>query len=459
MEDPNRTLSVFDEDEIAPDEHWCPHLTFVLCADRLAQPSRRIRLDPGVTSLGWGRAERFELIRDGGEVVVGVPDGRMSSRHARVMRSAGGYHVEDLGSKNGSLVNGVPVASKRRLEDGDLLELGHSFFVFREPGRTWRGDDDGPQGPPGTTLCTLHGPLAEIYRELGRAARSDLPVLIGGETGAGKEVVARAAHAISARAGRFVAVNCGALPETLVESELFGAKKGAFSGADVDRVGLVQAARGGTLFLDEIGELPLVAQAKLLRALQERSVVPLGGTDPVEVDFRLMSATHRDLEKLVADEMFRADLHARITGFSVRVPPLRHRPEDLGLLLRRFVETGGARLQDVTMGRLLARGLLMHSWPYNVRELEKGVGLALALAEHGVLSAKHFSLDPLPAPDPLNLDEEDALRREQLVELLGRHEGNISAVAREMGKARMQIHRWMKRYGIDAKKSAGQRQR
>lgn len=451
MNDFSQTLSVFD-DEGERAQHQCPHLVFAFCADRLAEPSRRILLDGRAAEIVFGRAKSFSDDGDD-DRSVGIADPRMSSKHARIVRAGGAFDLEDLGSKNGTLVNGNAVADLHRLKDGDVVELGHSFFVFREPGPTWSDDDIGPCGPRATPLRTMYGPLAERYRELGRVAATDLCMTIRGETGVGKEVVARTTHELSGRPGPFVAVNCGALPEALVESELFGAKKGAFSGADADRVGYVEAAHGGTLFLDEIGELPLAAQAKLLRALQERLVTPIGSTEAVRVDFRLMTATHQDLEARVAEGAFRGDLFARISGFDLTLPPLRERKEDLGLLIRVFVTDAGAKLEDITMGRSLARRLMLHKWPYNVRELQKGIGVALTLAEHGVLQAKHFALDEAPTATPAAaaLDDEDEARRKQLVELLRRHDGNISQVAREMGKARMQIHRWLKRYGIDPK--------
>ena len=451
--DLSNTLSVLDTDDLSHLVYERPHLIFVLSADDLTSKSRRIILDGEAIC---GRSSVLEVHRDGPTSIVGVPDARMSSKHARITRFSGGYCVEDLGSKNGSLVNGKNVSQKCRLQDGDVLELGHSFFVFREPGPTWPGDDDDSQGLPNTPLQTLCGPLAILYQELARVAPSALPLLIQGETGVGKEVVARTVHTLSGRSGAFIPINCGALPENLVESELFGVMKGAYSGADTNRQGLVEAAQGGTLFLDEIGELPISAQAKLLRALQERAVTPIGGTKPVAVDFRLLTATNRHLSVLVEQKRFREDLFARITGFEVTAPPLRERREDLGLLMRHFIEARGTDLRHISMSRSLARGLMLYSWPYNVRELERAFELALILTRKNMLQSKDFALDfssvtrMIPSK-PLTLEDEE--RRHQLLGLLEEYDGNISEVARRMGKARMQIHRWFKRYGIDPKKS------
>jgi len=282
---------------------------------------------------------------------------------------------------------------------------------------------------------------------------SPVSVVLHGESGTGKEVVARAIHELSGRAGAFVAVNCGALPDTLVESELYGHKKGAFSGALEDRPGLVRSADRGTLFLDEIGDLPLPAQAAFLRVLQEREVMPVGATRPVPVDFRLVAATHRNLEALADKGDFRPDLLARISGFTVTLPPLRARREDLGLLvgalLRRLAPEKAAQ---VTLACDAARALCRHAWPLNIRELQQCLSVSAALSPRGVIEAEHLPIASAAASRPAvaerELDDPEALRK-TLVALLEQHRGNISYVARDLGKARMQIHRWMRRFNLD----------
>lgn len=474
MSDGSVTLSMVDDDAGADGPRAEPHLVFVLCADHLNEGSRRVRLGRA-TRARFGRGSRFEACWNRAGLEVSVPDPRMSSRHAEIAVGPGGYIVTDLGSKNGSAVNGIALTEPRRLQEGDVLELGHSFFVFRDQSPTWASSDDGPQkaGP----LSTMNGSFAARLRELERIAPAILPVLLRGESGVGKEVAARATHGLSGRTGALVAVNCGALPESLIESELFGVRRGAFSGADADRAGLVAAAQLGTLFLDEIGELPEPVQVKLLRVLQERAVTPVGGTAPAEVDFRLVSATHRDLEAAVASGRFRGDLFARIGGFTLEIPPLRDRREDLGLLLRRFAEAEGRDPESITMSRPAARSLFGHPWPFNVRELEKAFALALTLAEDGFIRSQHLAGlappqapvapeeegDAHPSPEPevgrdppagsvRPLTPEDLERKARLLALLEQHRGNVSEVARAMGKARMQIHRWMRRYGIEPRR-------
>jgi transcriptional regulator with GAF, ATPase, and Fis domain len=296
--------------------------------------------------------------------------------------------------------------------------------------------------------------VPDLERELVRlvqVAPSTVTITVRGETGTGKEVVARAVHRLSRRPGDFVAVNCGALSDSLVESELFGHKKGAFSGAVEDHDGLVRSANGGTLLLDEIGDLPPASQAALLRVLQEQEVLPVGATRPLPVDLRVISATHHDLESLVESGRFRADLLGRVGGFRLDLPPLRERREDLGLLIGTLIERlSGPRAEEVTLTEAAVRALYRYDWPHNVRELEKCLAAALVLASGRPIDVPHLSpavrAGPPEDSDPA-LDDE-ALRA-RLVELLAQHDGNVSAVARAMGKARMQIHRWMKRFGLE----------
>jgi transcriptional regulator with PAS, ATPase and Fis domain len=279
-----------------------------------------------------------------------------------------------------------------------------------------------------------------------------VPIVLRGATGTGKEVIARAIHAASGRGGPLVAVNCGALPDELVESELFGYRKGAFSGALEDRPGLMRSADGGTLLLDEIADLPLATQAVLLRVLQQHEVLPLGASRPVPVDLRVIAASHRDLEAEVSAGRFREDLLARLAGLTAVVPSVAERREDLGILIAALL----GRLPDPASIRFsvdAGRALVRYGWPRNVRELEQAVGAAVALASSGMIDLAHLPATvgdhtSTPAVDA-PLSPADAARREQLLGLLTTHKGNIAAVARAMGVARMQIHRWLERYDLD----------
>ena len=454
MTDAPATLSTFGEDDSERHAQLRPALTFVLCSDRLGASSVRVELDPA-RPVEVGRGDGAEAVVSDDRSRLRIPDLRMSGRHARLLPTAAGWLFEDVGSKNGSRVDGVPVTRPVPLEDGQVLELGHSFFVFRED-VPWR--DLVSEPPPASTepLVTLDASLAGRFHDLGRVAESDLTVMVQGESGVGKEVAARTVHARSGRSGPFVPVNCGALPDTLVEAELFGSARGAFSGADRDRAGYLRSADGGTLFLDEVGELSLLAQVKLLRALQERAATPLGETRAVPTDFRLVTATNRDLRTAVREGSFRGDLLARIAGFELAMPPLRRRREDLGLLIRRMARIRGVEVADHRFTRLLARLLMAHAWPYNIRELEKGFALALTFADNGRMDCASFPLEEDQAEPSLTvapLSPEDEARRRELIRLLDEHGGNISQIARSMGKARMQIHRWLKLYGLDARLS------
>jgi transcriptional regulator with PAS, ATPase and Fis domain len=246
-------------------------------------------------------------------------------------------------------------------------------------------------------------------------------------------------------------VNCAAIPSNLLESELFGYKRGAFTGADRDRMGIVKSADGGTLFLDEIGDMPLEAQAKVLRMLETRQVMPIGSLVGEPVDVRIVSATHRPLLRFVREERFRADLFARISGHTIELPPLRDRKEDIPLLARHFLECAGASHLRVTPAFML--GLIAYDWPFNVRELEAAIKRAVALAED-TLDERHLPTAALVAKKEAGAvrkgeDGRDAAPSEQALRaLLERHAGNIAAVARELEKDRTQVHRWLRRYGL-----------
>jgi transcriptional regulator with AAA-type ATPase domain len=431
-----------------------PVLVLALECGRPRSGSVRYRLS-GLTSISIGRGAERRAERAGTDLTVRVPDKWMSSHHAKIEPSFGRWVLVDTESKNGSIVDGH-TTKRAVLADGSLIELGHTVFVFFErlpidpdaPGLLELAPDAGPPG-----MVTLLPTWQHELDRLRQIAGSEIPMLVEGESGSGKEVIARAIHALSARPGAFVPVNCGALPENLVESELFGYKKGAFSGAQTDHPGLVKSADGGTLFLDEIGDLPASSQAALLRVLQEREVTPVGGTRSEPIDLRVVAATHRDLDDMVAEQTFRHDLFARLAGFRVLVPTLNDRRTDLGLLIgtlhtRLFAADHPGF--DVDAARLLAR----YPWPLNVRELEQALATAQVLAGAELVRAEHLpdtvrSGRPPGAPRPVVLSEADQKVRDQVVAALRDHQGNVSAVARALDKDRKQIQRWIKRFGLD----------
>jgi sigma-54 dependent transcriptional regulator, acetoin dehydrogenase operon transcriptional activator AcoR len=415
---------------------------------------------PGVLPMG----PKAVVIGRDADCDVTLNDSATSRRHARIERRGEHYYIVDLDSTNGTMVNGRRVR-ERLLVENDVVRIGDTVFRFTD-----RGSETHSRRTPEERALTrsshiVGGARMELLaHRISKVAPTMLSVVIEGESGTGKELIARAIHEQSKRPGPFVAINCAALAATLIESELFGVKRGAFTGADRDREGLVKAANGGTLFLDEIGDMPKEAQAKLLRVLQEREVLPLGGTRTERVDVRVVCATHRDLDALVKTEAFRGDLLARLKEVNVRVPTLRERIEDVLPLLAHFLEQEGSSAR-ATFPFLLA--LAHYDWPYNVRELESAIKVALALTDGDVLELRHLPhqvqvvLDAhgtqvddgsgthpavLRSDRPSRLETPD---RQSLEALLREHAGNISAIARVFGKQRMQIHRWLKRYGLD----------
>ena len=293
-----------------------------------------------------------------------------------------------------------------------------------------------------------------IRDSIDRVAKSDVPVLLRGESGSGKELVARAVHHASKRSKEpFVGENCGALPETLLESALFGHVKGAFTGADRHRVGLFEAADGGTLFLDEIGEMSLGMQTKLLRVLEDSVVRPVGSTQTLLVDVRILAATHRDLEEMVAEGTFREDLYYRLNVITIVIPPLRERPSDVPLLVRHLLDKH-APDRSVSVTRAAMRELMGLSWPGNVRQLENEVRRALIMADD-VIDVEHLSLAdsdgaPEPRPDTV-LDIRtriDQLETQLVKRAMDRTGNNQTQAAKLLGVSRYGLHKMMKRLGL-----------
>jgi two-component system response regulator AtoC len=356
------------------------------------------------------------------------------------------------------------------------LRPGTSTAGSARPAR--RASNEVPLSP----IVGASARMQRLLKLVNRVAPTDSTVLILGESGTGKELVARSLHVLSKRSGGpFVPVNVGALPESLIESELFGYSKGAFTGANADHAGLVEEAHHGTLFLDEIGDMPMGSQVKLLRTLENNEVRRLGENSPRLVDVRVIAATHRDLQSLVADGRFRGDLYYRLNVVQLELPALRERAEDIGLLASYFLERAARRTGRKALRfapeamALLAR----HDWPGNVRELENAIEHAVAVSEQDTLGpndlpasvrlprllarnagAPHDWLDaaePAPAtarggrtraprdPDSRTLDE---VTREYVLRVLGRHQGNAAAAARQLGVSRTTLWRMLKRWGV-----------
>lgn len=311
--------------------------------------------------------------------------------------------------------------------------------------------------PPGFVGASR--PMQELFVMLRRIAASPLPALITGETGSGKEVVARAIHALSGR-GPFVAVNCAALPEQLLESELFGHERGAFTGADREKAGLFEAAHGGVLFLDEVGEMPRPLQPKLLRALEEGEVRRVGSSKPRSVDVRIVAATNRDLEEAVASGDFREDLYWRLDVVSLAVPPLRDRPADIPLLAEHFLEQARRRGGEGLAERIAPGAMALmtaYPWPGNVRELRNAVESAATLCDGPAVEASDLPARVRDAATATGLVQGAAseglplreVERRYIMEVLHRTGGNRSRAAEILGLDRKTLYRKLQEYGSD----------
>ena len=453
----DRTLSYPTGDGAVETPFSAPYLVLAIdCGRPRRLPARLSLAEVDRVELGRADARRHRRHAVDGvpTLTVELDDRHLSSKHASIESRGPGRWLVDLGSKNGCYLNGSRV-SDAPLTDGDLIEIGNTVLLYRTDVDRLPSEPADVEITGSEPMATLSPALGRVMARAARCASSELPILITGPSGTGKEVASRWIHRLSGRKGQLVAINCGALPENLIESELFGVKKGAFSGADRDRPGLIRAASGGTLFLDEIAELPPPAQVKLLRVLQEKEVTAIGDTRAEKVDVRIVSATLQDVDAAVTGGRLRADLLARLDGFRLELPALAERREDIGLLIGRVLgRFEGGEVAQLSRGA--ARALLSYEWPLNIRELEQTLGAALALATNRVIRREHLpeaiagAGEPSPPPEA-DFDPADEALQSELVALLRRHKGNVSAVARDMDRARIQVRRWCKRLGIDVK--------
>jgi transcriptional regulator with PAS, ATPase and Fis domain len=376
-----------------------------------------------------------------------VDDERVSRKHAKVALDGARWTITDHGSRNGTFVDGEKVTGARTFDAPRVVHVGRSIFLPVRDVRRFERSEIERRG------ATVVGPtLRDAYARIERAARAGGPLLVSGESGAGKELAARAFHAAGPRAGGpFVAVNCAAIPEGLAERLLFGAKKGAYSGATQDADGYVQTADKGTLFLDEVAELDAAVQAKLLRVLETKEVLALGASRPRAVDIQVCSAT-RDLRAEVAAGRFREDLYFRVGRPEVVLPPLRERLEEIPWLVAAEL---GRVPGEVAAGASFVEACMLRAWPGNVRELLGEVRRAAhdaAADGRSTLEAKDLGDDagrgfareregaPAQKKSPPEKDEiEEALRSAN---------GNVTRAARALGMHRNQLRRWLAKNGV-----------
>jgi DNA-binding NtrC family response regulator len=421
---------------------------------------------------GDGQFSTHELTGD--DVVIGRGEGcdvvidhkALSRRHA-VFRPGSPPTIQDLGSTNGTYVGGAlrhggdPVP----LSKGDGFRIGPFSFVI-----VGRAGVEKSVSLTGKDLLRVIDPTPAAIPGLVRDfAASDACVLILGETGVGKEVLASTIHQLSNRPGALTRINCAALSESLLESELFGHEKGAFTGASVQKIGLLESAHGGTVFLDEIGEMPLSIQAKLLRAVEHREILRLGSTRPISIDVRFIAATNRDLPAEVAAGRFRRDLYFRLDGVTLVIPPLRERRGLIGPLALRFLESARPGGGKPKLSADVLAALEAHTWPGNVRELKAVIERAVVLARGGDLTAKHLAfgrkeglsdsqppyvpasqppavpasvppgqIGAAPGADPAlaGLDAEQLADRDRVLKALEECAGNQTRAAKKLGMSR-----------------------
>ena len=400
---------------------------------------------PWLLEIGWAHGVRSIPLASGERIALGsgrdaslrIPDAAVSALHVKLEATDMGVRVEDLGSRNGIYVGGV------RVERALLRGAGASFVIGRTTisVRKELGDDELGSEQPVPGLIGSSAPMRRLASDIRRYANLRGPVLLLGESGTGKDVVARALHAHARRSGAYVPINVGAITESLADAELFGHQRGAFTGAVASRAGAFEQAHKGTLLLDELGELSPVLQVKLLRVVEDGCVRPVGGVEPVRVDVRIVSATCAPLAERIEAGRFRPDLYHRLSTFVLRLPALRERKSDIPALTRALLERvsdeiGPRRLSSSALARLVA-----HAWPGNVRELASVLYRAAVAAETEEIAARHVDL-ALPARRQASLP---LLTPDEALSLLRQCRGNVSAASRAARVPRSTFRGWVDR--------------
>ena len=394
--------------------------------------------DLGRLLVYWPRGAVSAPLPTRGTLVIGrdarcdvcIPDASVSRRHAR-LAIGDEIAVEDLGGRNGLRVDGerLPARGRAIVRPGQVIELGAAVLLVRPVGGA-------PNTPAPSSRERPGSPMDRVRTLASLVAKGRIAVLLLGETGVGKEVLAERIHRDSPRAaGPFVRLNCAALPEQLLESELFGHERGAFTGAIRTKDGLLHAASGGTLMLDEVGDLPPTIQAKLLRVLESREVTRVGGVRPALIDVRFVAATNHDLLGMVRDGRFRADLYHRLAGVELRVPPLRERAAEIAPLALHFVADSAAAVgrPAMTLSPRALAWLHAQPWPGNVRQLRNAIECAVLLAPSDTIEPEHFLADERaePVADDATLDGALAAEERRRIEgALRQTSGNQTAAAR-----------------------------
>jgi two-component system response regulator AtoC len=400
------------------------------------------------------------LIGRSSGATIQVDHRSVSREHARI-RLGSTIEIEDLGSRNGTRVRGKEIFAGERTELGisEAFEVGSVILRLLPERRSEPSVGRPERRQPNSGRSALDVPegwcaprseaMRTVLEAIDRVAASDMSVLLLGETGVGKEVCAELVHRRSERASAtLLRLNCTALPESLIESELFGHEKGAFTGATEARPGLLESADGGTVFLDEIAELPMSVQAKLLRVLDRREVLRIGGRTAKTVDVRFVAATHKSLESEIAASRFRQDLYYRLAGMTIRIPPLRERVDEIASLALEFLAAAARRQRrsGVSLSSEAVSALEAHPWPGNIRELRNAIERALVVCTGKLITSDHLALEiesgpidrpTMPIPRAARLTEEvDHLERSRIQAALDHAGGNQSEAARRLGISR-----------------------
>ncbi len=416
------------------------------------------------------------IIGRGKEADVRIDDPAISRQHALLHVQTASIAVEDLGSANGTLIRGAKLEPKTTVEvlPGEAIEVGgYSLLVERDGAGAAQygpGEYELSKSFSGNAVIVEAPAMQSLHRLIERIAAGSISVLVLGETGVGKEVIAETIHRRSPRRDKpFVRLNCAALSDTLIESELFGHEKGAFTGAIGAKPGLLETAQEGTLFLDEVGELPMSTQVKLLRVLEERMVLRVGALKPRAIDVRIISATNRNLETEIAAGRFRQDLYFRLNGISIAVPPLRERTLELQSLVRLFVkqvcrQDGRSREPQISAEAL--ESMRLYAWPGNIRELRNVIERAVLLCDGDSIEPEDLPLEKMapnaatlpPRPSAENSGvlsgEMQAFERERIIAALEKCSGNQTQAAKSLGIARRTLIKRLDQYKIERPRKA-----
>jgi len=444
-----RLLIVDDDEDIRTQMKWalCSDYDLVTAGDRASALAAFTAARPAVTLLDLGLPPRPNDPDEGLEVLSAV---LALDPLAKVIVVSG------QGDKRNALRAVGAGASDFLCKPVNMDQLGlvlQRCVYMAELEQEYRAMQHSARPDVFENMIGANPQMQAVFDMIRKVAPTSAPVLILGESGTGKEMVAQALHRRSSRSsGPFVAINCNTIPENLLESELFGHEKGAFTGADAQRKGHIESAAGGTLFLDEIGELPASVQVKLLRFLQEKCFQRVGGRQEIQSDARVLAATNRNLRESAADGKFREDLYFRLAVVVVKVPPLRERGDEIILMSKAFLRDYG--IEHAKTGLTFApdalRALSLHSWPGNVRELQNRVQRAVIMADGKRVTARDLELtDALIALPPQTLKEaRESVERQRIQDALRRHRGKITSAAVELGVSRPTLYELMEKLGI-----------